>query len=261
MTATHIRPPRPAGGPGPGAGPAGDGGGRPIRPRRGLPGGRAVVGGLLVAVAAVGTFAAATGAGRGPGHQVVVAARDIAPGTVLSEGDVELVAAELPAGTRGRAFTAPAQVLGAVAVGPLSEGELVQAGGLADGVDAAVPTFSLAVPTAAANGGVLERGDTVQVFATYGSDTTATTRLLAAEAGVVGVDGGDTELGTADQVQVILAIRSAEERSRVINAAVSGAVSLVRTTGAAAPGTVPDHRPDLDGDTAASRAPDRAAGG
>lgn len=196
-----------------------------------------------MAVAAVGIFAAVSGAGRGPGTRVVVAARDVAPGMVLEEGDLDVVRLDLPDRLAGRVFTAPSQVVGAVAVGPLSAGELVQAGGLTDAT-ATVPTFSLAVPTAAANGGQLQRGDTVQVFATYGTDATATTRLLAPDADVVGIDAGDTELGATGQVQVLLAIRSAEDRSKVINAVTSGTVTLVRTTGVPDPEGFASYRPD-----------------
>lgn len=241
MTAARARPAPPGGDPAGGRG--ADGPGRSIRPRRGLPGGRAVVGGLLVAVAAVGTFASVSGAGRQPDIRVAVAAHDIAPGTVLAEADVDLVAMDLPAGVAQRTFTSPAEVAGAVTVGPLAAGELIQAGGLAPG-RGPVPTFSLAVPTAAANGGRLQGGDTVQVFATYGSDVAATTRLLAGEARVVGVDDGDAEIGVSDQVLVTLAIRSAEERSKVINAVTSAAIALVRTTGAEDPEGFPSFRPE-----------------
>lgn len=217
-----------------------------IRPRRGLPGGRAVVGGFLVAVAAVGTFAAVSGAGRDTGTLVVAASRDIAPGTVLEESDLDLLSLDLPDDLAGQVFTSPSQVVGAVATGALAAGELVQAGALADAT-AAVPTFSLAVPSAAANGGQLRRGDTVQVFATYGADATAITRLLAGAAEVVGVDEGDAELGVTGQVHVLLAIRSAEERSKVINAVTSGAITLVRTTGVPDPEAIPSYRPEGPG--------------
>lgn len=228
-----------------------DGGGRQIRPHRGLPGGRAVVGGLLVAVAAVGTFAAASGAGRTPGTEVVVAARDIAPGTVLGAGDVELVPVDLPPSLGARVFTSAEPVLGAVAVGPLAAGELVQVGGLAPATEAAVPTFALSLPTAAANGGRLQRGDRVQVLATYGADASAVTRLLAGQARVVDVDRGGSDLGASGQVQVILAIASAQERTAVINAVTSGTITLVRTTGAGNVEAPAPHRPDAPDPTEA----------
>lgn len=245
MAATSVRPPGPAPVPSP-DGPGGGGRARRIVAHRGLPGGRAVVGGLLVAVAAVGTFAATSGAGRGPEGRVVVTARDVAPGRVLTEADLELAAVDLPPSFDGRVFTAPEQVVGAVTVGPLAAGELVQAGGLAAGDDALVPTFSIAVPRAAANGGQLQRGDRVQVFANYGSDTSATLRLLTAEARVVDLDAGDATVGATGQVEVLLAIPDAEERSRVLNATVSGEIALVRTTGVADPRAHASYRPDLD---------------
>ncbi|HEY4378497.1 MAG TPA: hypothetical protein VGM93_15125, partial [Acidimicrobiales bacterium] len=64
----------------PATGPSPTGDPRSIRPRRGLPGSRAVVGGLLVAVAALGTFAVTTGAGRHAVPRYIVARRPITAG-------------------------------------------------------------------------------------------------------------------------------------------------------------------------------------
>jgi hypothetical protein len=230
---------------------------RQIRPRRGLPGGRAVVGGLLVAVAAVGTFAAVSGAGRGPSTSYVVAARDVEPGSVLTAQDLELVAIDLPDSVQGGAFTRPGEVVGAVAVGPLAEGDLVQAGGLAPADP--VPTFSIALPEADANGGDLGSGDVVQVFATYGTDGTSPTLLLAAEAEVIGVSSADDTVASSGEITVKLAVASAEERSAIINAKVTGQISLVRVNGAKAPGATERFEPEVPGGTAT--APDDEADG
>jgi len=232
---------------------------RSIRPRRGLPGGRAVVGGLLVAVAAVGIFAAVSGAGKGPDTSYVVAARDVAPGSVLTAADLEVTAIELPDAVRGRAFRQPSDVVGAVVVGPLSEGELVQAGGLAPGEDAIVPTFSVAVAEADADGGELQRGDVVQVFATYGSDVAGTTVVVSPEATVVGISSGEDAVTSTGDLVVRLAVRSAEERSAIINATVTGKLSLVRVTGAEEPEATPRFRPEVDADTAAGDTPETTA--
>lgn len=219
---------------------------RRITPRRGLPGGRAVVGGLLVAVAAVGIFVAVSGAGQGPGASYVVAARDIEPGATLNPSDLQLSAIDLPTGQRTRVFTEIGEVTGAIAVGPLSAGELVQAGGLAEGSDAAVPTLSLSLPEANANAGDLQRGDTVEVFATYGSDTAGTTVRLTPEATVVSVSTGDDTVATGGSVLLRLAVPSADERTAILNAATTGEVSLVRTTGVEDPAATTDFRPDRD---------------
>src|SRR4051812_10364383 len=77
---------------------------RPIHRRRSLPGTRAVVGALLVALAAVGLFVASTSASaRGRVH-VVVATRDLAIGDHIGSGEIGLQQVELPAATRRRTF-------------------------------------------------------------------------------------------------------------------------------------------------------------
>jgi Flp pilus assembly protein CpaB len=246
VTATQARPPRldP---------PQTDGApGRRLKPRRGLPGGRAVVGGLLVAVAAVGIFAAVSGAGRGPSTRYYVAARDLSPGSTLTSGDIEAVAIEVPARMRGRVFTDAGDLIGAIVVGPLSEGELVQAGGLATGEDADIPAFSVAVATADANAGELTRGDYVQVLSTYGSDTSATTVTLSTEARIVSISEDDDSLAAAGEVVVRLQVPSADERIAIVNATVSGKISLIRISGADDASATESFRPPLDADTAAS---------
>src|SRR5215831_5013481 len=55
---------------------------------RALPGGRAVVGGFLVAVAAVVVFAASLAGASHPGQSWVVTARPLPAGTILGPGDV-----------------------------------------------------------------------------------------------------------------------------------------------------------------------------
>src|SRR5438132_1082243 len=75
-----LTPPRQAAG--------GDGRARPLRRRRALPSGRAVAGGLLVALALIGIYAAYTGATAPPRRSYVVAAHDIAVGSRLEPKDL-----------------------------------------------------------------------------------------------------------------------------------------------------------------------------
>ena len=90
---------------------SGDGNGsdvpaRTVRRRRGLPGSRAVVGGLLVAASAVGLFAAASRSGDGPTHSYVIARHDLAAGTRLEASHLELAPMEVGPGSpaRGRSM-------------------------------------------------------------------------------------------------------------------------------------------------------------
>ena len=58
----------------------GHAGPKPVTRRQALPGGRAVLGGFLVAASAVGVFAAWTSSSRGPTARYVVVTDDVAPG-------------------------------------------------------------------------------------------------------------------------------------------------------------------------------------
>src|SRR2546421_9053198 len=64
--------------------------------RRNLPSGRAVVGGFLVAIAALGAFVAARDTGGGPSHHYGVAAHDVIAGTTLKSTDLRTEAVDLP---------------------------------------------------------------------------------------------------------------------------------------------------------------------
>src|SRR5690606_26802825 len=101
------------------------------RPRRSLPDGRAVLGGLLVACAMLGTWWVSTSAHQGAPTRYLVAARAIAPGHRFEPADVRLVAMDLAPPVRAGALTDPAALEGSVALGPLTEGALVQEAALA----------------------------------------------------------------------------------------------------------------------------------
>src|SRR5258705_7893276 len=103
-----------------------DVGRRRVTTPRGLPGGRAVVGGLLVAASAVGVFSAYGSAHAPPSDRYVVVARDLTPGEIVGVGDLRLVAINLPADQRGQSFTDPGVLVGTVTLGALHRGQLVQ---------------------------------------------------------------------------------------------------------------------------------------
>ena len=93
----------------------------------------------------------------------------------------------------------------------------------------------------------LQPGDVVQVFATYGSDGGSPTLLLSAEAEVVGTSSLDDTVTSSGEITVKLAVASAEERSAILNAKVTGQISLVRVSGAKAPGATERFEPDVPG--------------
>lgn len=202
---------------------------RTIRPRRSLPGGRAVVGAFLVVVAAVGTFGAYLSATAAPDTTYMVATRSFDIGHVIEEGDLvgpgagfRAVAIDLPEAQAARAVTSAAsdaeRLLGQVVVAPIATGDLLQrtqfvsVDGATDGVSM---SFSVTVDRALA--GRVRAGERIDIIATFDGAGRATseTRLVARDVVVVSADsGGDglnggrvtltvelPDLATAQQVQ------------------------------------------------------------
>ena len=214
------------------------------RRRRGLPGGRAVVGALLVAVAAVGVFAAYAGADSAPSRTAVVASGALAAGHRVMDHDVEVVEVDLPDAVAGRTFAAADLVVGAVTLAPLEPGELVQRSAVAVSPSGADPTrpgseFSFAVDKERAVNGDLQRGEEVDVLATYGTGDDAYTMVVARRARLLALDGSArSTIGSTGRLVVTLALGSADQVLQVAHASEVASVTLVRATRAAdsAPG-------------------------
>lgn len=182
-----------------------------ITRRRPLPGGRAAVGGLLVALAAVGTFAAASGATADPRRAYVVARADLAVGHRIERSDLAAGRMDLPAFVRRRAFgdKDAARLVGALVVGPISRGELVQAGAVRlGGAPGAGRQVSFPVDPARAVGGELQPGEFVDVLATDDGPTTVVVRgaRVAAVRDRGGLAGGDSLVITLDVADIEAAV-------------------------------------------------------
>lgn len=196
---------------------------REVRRRRSLPGGRAALGALLIALAAVGTFSAASGATDDRRQSYVVARADLAVGQRLARTDLATARLELPAFTRDRAFRADEvdDLVGRVVLGPMGRGELVQR----SAVGAARPgrQVSFSIDPARAVGGRLQPGEFVDVVATLDGRT----RVVVERAQVASVrDMGGMAGG--DSLVVTLDIASAEAAVALVNALDKGDLTLVR---------------------------------
>jgi len=202
---------------------------RRIARARTVPGARAVVGGLLIAVAAVGTFVAAGGADAEAGDPVVVAARDLRPGLVLGRDDLRVERATLPAGAR--AFTSVDELVGRAALGPVGAGEVVQASAVTPDRDPGTPRreVALTLPRPHLAVGALRVGDRVDVYVT--DDETA---VVAAGVEVVALsadDGGG--LTREREVRLVVAVESPEAVTALVHGLRTGDVTVVRSTFAA----------------------------
>lgn len=205
-----------------------EGGRRRTISRPVLPSGRALVGGLLLAVAAVGTFTVWQRASGTPDTSYVVARRLLQPGDRLDPEDVRLVPVELSSRLAGRAFTRVEAVVGRVALGPVAEDELLQQGQVSDETSTApVVEVSFALPRDRALDGRLRSGDRVDVFATYDDRTEEVVHGVL----VVGLGHGDDPSLTPDaEVTVTLALEEVHRRAALVHAVRASDVTLVRST-------------------------------
>lgn len=204
---------------------------RQVHRRRSLPSSRAVVGGFLVAAAALGTFGALAASDAGPGTSYVVLTGDVDAGDRLSGDDLALVPVELPAAQRSTVLTDLSVAAGAVAVGPLAEGQLLAASDVVklDGVEGRAQ-LSIPVEPARANNGELRRGELVDVIATTSAAGSAATETVASDAVVVRVHGGDRSLGSSNSVAITLSV-PAEDLEVLADAAASATISIARVSG------------------------------
>jgi len=198
---------------------------RRVERRVGLPSGRAVVGGLLMALAAVGTFLAYADATADDAIEVLIASNDLAPGDTIDAGDVELVPVELPSRVRGL-FGAVDAAVGRQVVAPVGAGELLLASSTAVPVQGAEHLeIAITLPASRAVGG-LRAGERVDVFSTWSSDVT---QLIAVDARVLEVSGGAREgLGASDTTVVRLALADFAQVEALVHAQAAGDVTMVR---------------------------------
>lgn len=206
-----------------------------------------MLGGLLVAAAAVIVFATAMGAAGRSGRPYVVAARALTAGSVIGPGDTTTQSMALPAGTRPLAFTDPAGLIGrrvAVAVGP---GALIESPLLAPASGPAPRPVSVPVDTDSLAG--LAPGQAVDVLeltsgaaagaGQSGAGTTATGPAGSGPAGIsvvlrgallldVSRSGSGLLPSSGAATVVTLGVSDLDQAEALVEAAHSGTVELVQ---------------------------------
>ncbi|HEY6530829.1 MAG TPA: SAF domain-containing protein [Acidimicrobiales bacterium] len=187
-------------------------------------------------VAAVLVFSTYAGAQHRPSTTVVVATRSVDPGTRLRAADVELRTMDLGNDIAGRAFDSVDELIGAVTLAPLTEGDLVQTSAVrrADPgtVDPAEPQFSFPVDRDRALNGDLRSGEMVDLLATFGTGASASTKVLASEALVLAVEqAGSGTLGSSGRLVLTVALDSDDTVLDVAHASQVAAITVVRSSG------------------------------
>lgn len=200
---------------------------RVIAPRPRVPGGRALLGGLLMALSAVGVFVAYQGSSDRPSHPVVVAAHDLRPGEQLGVDDLRVVAVELPSGTRAATFAAVDDVVGRIVLGPVSKGELLQEGALTADRAGAPNEIAISLPRAQVAVGRLKQGERVDVYVTYDDRTTSVVRGV--EVVQIGAEA-DRSVTSDREVEIVVAVESTDAVAALVHALRTGEVTVVRST-------------------------------
>jgi len=212
---------------------------RVITPRRNLPNGRALVGALLISIAAVGAYATATRGEGGPTSRYLVVTSPVAAGQPIESSGVDLEAMDIPAGVAELVLNSTAGLDGATALRDLRPGEMLYADDLlaAPTIDGApigsVHELSFPVPLDRTPSGLV-RGDRVTILSTLRIVDTPTTVVAIEDAIVVSFDPRSDQLGSMGTGVLTLAIADADTVVSVAHLAQQGELTIVRSTRAIA---------------------------
>ena len=203
-----------------------------VRRRRPLPGGRAVFGGFLVAVAVVGTVAAQNAASVPPSTRYVVAATPLPAGRAIRTGDLTTRPIDLPDPLAQRAYQDPRPLVGRVLAATLAEGELLQGSALAQrGPVAGEREVSFSSDPTRSLGQRIAAGDLVDLYTTAGQGETSRTSLVA---GSVRVIDRQVRQGSAGFIYTV-ALADPDAVESLVAAAAVGSLTVVRATAASQP--------------------------
>lgn len=204
---------------------------RAITPRRGLPSGRAIVGALLVTIAAVGAFIAATVGDDTPDTAYLVLNEPIAAGAAVSVDMVEAVPMELSPSVAESSLVSTVGLDGAVALRDLRAGELLSAADLiatpvVDGEPiGSVHELTFGIPLDRTPAGIL-RGDRVTVLATIDTQT----QVAIEDALVLAIDTEPDSIGASGRGVLTLAIDDPADVVAVAHLTQVADITVVRST-------------------------------
>lgn len=196
--------------------------------------GRALVGGLLIALATVGALLL-SGAKEESLVPVVVATEVIEAGTPLGPDLLETVEMALPEALINNTFGQVDVLHGTVARSHLEPGDLIQRGSIitataAQRLAAPAREISLRLESDRVVDGNLENGDRIDVLATYGTGASAYTVVVLSDAAVLSVRALDSSLGSSRTVVLTLALPSRADTVALAHAVDVANVTIVRTT-------------------------------
>ena len=202
-----------------------------ITARRSMPSARALIGALLVTLAALGAFGLATSGYDGPSTSYLVLDRDVAVGEPLSPDAVRLEPLELSEQLAGASLTGTEGLDGATALRDLRAGELLSrhdliAAPLVDGEpQASIHELAFAIPLERTPAGLV-RGDRVTVLGTLGERT----YVAVEDAVVLSVDSEPEHLRAGGLGVMTLAVPDARTVLEIAHATQTAELTIVRST-------------------------------
>ena len=197
-----------------------------------LPSGRAIAGGLLVALSGLGLFTAQRSAAEGPGTEFVVATADIAAGERIAAHQLGVAPLDLVDEREARAVMDPDQVVGRIALTPIRRHTLVDRRDVGDAPareDGPERRVTIEVEPARALDGALRSGDVVDIVATgseHGSTQVIIDGALVERVG----DEGDDGIGRTHQVRLTLVVADELAATTLIDAAAHQEVTLMTSS-------------------------------
>jgi Flp pilus assembly protein CpaB len=196
--------------------------------RRQLPSGRAVLGGFLVASAAVIVFAATAARGGNGSSAVLVAARGLPAGSVISAGDLRSARVSVPAGSRAGLFEAGSAPLGRVLAVTLQPGEILERSMLvATGAIPQQRPVTIAVEPSSLVG--IDPGQLVDVLVATGTGVGSHVSVVLRGAVLISDEDGTGSSTLSDQTGAVatLGVQTLAEVESVVQASEAGTVTLV----------------------------------
>lgn len=212
---------------------------RLISPRRGLPNGRALVGALLITIAAVGAYATATRGSDSPNDEYLVITSPVAAGQPVSLDHIAFEPMDIPANVARVALNSTDGLEGAISLRDLRPGEILEIDDLLasptiDGVPlGAVHELSFPVPLDRTPRDLI-RGDRVTILSTLRVGDIPTTLVALEDAIVVSFDSRTDQLGATGTGVLTLAIADADSVVSTAHFSQQGELTIVRSTRAIA---------------------------
>lgn len=196
--------------------------------RRALPSGRAVAGGLLIALAAVAVFAAALqGTKQDNTGSFVIASQSLQAGSVVEPADLTTISMRVPRSVSAGAYTSIAALVGRTLAIGIPRGQLIESSMLVPTGEAQVAR-PVTVPVDASALGGLYSGEPVDVLQTGGTDPSATVTVVVRGATLLALSRPGSNLFSGPSTaSVTLGVSSLQEVEAVVAAAHSGSLTIV----------------------------------